>query len=128
MADYYQIRIHGIFESAHYLYDYHGEGKNEALHGHTFEVELFINSYKLKNGISVDFLKVREKFDSLMLDLDHICLNKIIPFSEINPTAENIGKYIYNTLKEFLLTGAYIHEVRVWEGPKNFASYFPDNQ
>lgn len=125
MKNHYQIRLHGIFESAHYLYDYHGEGKNEALHGHTFEAELFIDSYKLTGGISVDFLEVQTVFDEQMKTLDHRCLNTIEPFQETNPTSENIAHYLYDKLKPSVPKGASIAEVRVWEGPKHYASYFP---
>jgi len=125
MAPGYRIRIHGIFESAHYLYDYHGPGKNEALHGHTFEAELFVESEGLNNGISVDFLTVRERFDRLMEEMDHKCLNTIPPFIEKNPTSENIAHHIFDTVRGELPPGASIAEVRVWEGPKHYASYLP---
>jgi len=122
----YEIRIDGMFESAHFLYDYYGPGKNEPLHGHTYQVEIFIGSNKLRNGISVDFLDVRTEFDKLMLALDHICLNTHPPFTESSPTAENISEYIYNHIKPCLQKDAKITEVKVWEGPKHSASFFPD--
>ncbi len=117
----YRIRIHGIFESAHYLYDYHGPGENEVLHGHSFEAEVFIESTRLENGISVDFLPVQKKFDLLMDELDHKCLNTLEAFREINPTSENLARYIYERLKD--VSGGRIAEVRVWEGPKHYASF-----
>ncbi len=122
---YYQIRIHGLFESAHYLYDYYPDGSDEELHGHTWEAEVFINSSQLKNGISVDFLDVRKVFDELMLELDHVCLNEVKPFDKENPTAENLAAFIYERIKDAIPAPALAHEVRVWEGPKNHASYFP---
>lgn len=121
----YRIRIHGIFESAHYLYEYYPDGSDEEMHGHTWEAELFLDSTVLKNGISVDFLDIRRSFDSLVNDLDHVLLNEVGPFAKENPTAENLAHYIYKTLKDDIPTGAHCYEVRVWEGPKNYASYFP---
>ena len=61
----YEIRIHGIFESAHYLYSYYPDGSDEELHGHTWEAEVFAKSANLKNGISVDFLELRKTFDQI---------------------------------------------------------------
>lgn len=123
--DKYRIRIHGIFESAHYLYNYYPDGSDEELHGHTWEAEVFLDSHRLNNGISVDFLDIRKAFDQLMIDLDHVCLNEIEPFDKVNPTAENLANYIYQHIKGEIAQGAICHEVRVWEGPKNYASYFP---
>ena len=124
-SEVYQIRVHGIFESAHFLYDYYPDGTDEELHGHTWEAEVFVKNGTLKNGISVDFLELRKHFESLMGDLDHTCLNDHPDFKGVNPTAENIAKYIYTQLKPSLSKPAFISEVRVWEGPKNYASYFP---
>ncbi len=121
----YKIRIHGIFESAHYLYNYYPDGSDEDLHGHTWEAEVFIESQKLVNGISVDFLDVRKKFDSLVQDMDHICINEYPPFNESSPTAENIANYFFQKLKGSIPKDACISEVRIWEGPKNWASYIP---
>jgi 6-pyruvoyltetrahydropterin/6-carboxytetrahydropterin synthase len=115
-----------MFESAHFLYDYYGPGKNEPVHGHTYRVELFIGGNKLRNGISVDFLEVRKEFDKLMTELDHICLNTKPAFAETSPTAENIAEYIFNHIKGHVSDDARITQVKVWEGPKNSASFFPD--
>ena len=121
----YQIRVHGIFESAHYLYNYYQDGSDEELHGHTWEAEVFVKTRQMQNGISVDFLDIRKKFDLIIDALDHTSLNDFGPFKELNPTAENIAHYIYDELKGSLREGESISEVRVWEGPKNHASYFP---
>ena len=121
----YQIRVHGIFESAHYLYNYYPDGSDEELHGHTWEAEVFVKMNEIKNGISVDFLGVRKRFDSIINDLDHISLNDFKPLKKVNPTAENIARYIYYELKESICQNASISEVRVWEGPKNYASFLP---
>ncbi|MES0488945.1 MAG: 6-carboxytetrahydropterin synthase [Leptospirales bacterium] len=125
MAGKYQIRIHGTFESAHYLYDYHGPGKNESLHGHSYKVEIFIRSVTLENGIGVDFVKVQKKLDVLTGELDHKCINAVAPFKEINPTAENLARHFFDKLGNSIAEGSFIYEVRVWEGPNNHASYFP---
>ena len=121
----YQIRVHGIFESAHFLYSYYPDGNDEELHGHTWEAEVFVKSMTLNNGISVDFLELRRDFDSLMNDLDHILINEHPAFKGVNPTAENIALHIHEKLSNSIPEDAFISEVRVWEGPKNYASYLP---
>ena len=121
----YQIRIHGIFESAHYLYEYYPDGRDEELHGHTWEAELFVESTTLKKGISVDFLEIRQVFDQLMEDLDHILLNDMEEFKAENPTAEHLARYIFMKCRNIVREPSRISEIKVWEGPKNYASYFP---
>ncbi len=121
----YQIRIHGLFESAHYLYHYYKDGSDEELHGHTWEAEVFFNKNTLENGISVDFLHVRSVFDELIERLDHTCINEIEPFNKYNPTAENIARYVYQHLNLHTPKEAYIHSIRIWEGPKNWATFYP---
>ncbi len=125
VAESYQIRVHGIFESAHFLYNYYSNGDDEELHGHTWEAEVFAKSPTLNNGISVDFLELRRDFDLLICDLDHILINEHPEFKELNPTAENIALHIHKKLRNSIPEGAFISEVRVWEGPKNYASYLP---
>jgi len=122
----YEIRIDGMFESAHFLYDYPVPGKNEPLHGHTYRVELFMGSNKLRNGISVDFLAVRSEFDKLLNEWDHICLNIRPEFSETSPTAENIAEFVFDRMKDFIQDDARITRIKVWEGPKNSVTFYPD--
>jgi len=121
----YQIRIHGIFESAHFLRNYYPTGENEILHGHTFEAEVYIQSNTLINGISVDFLDVQKVFNKEMSTLDHICLNDLEYFQKENPTAENLGMYLFQQLKNFIPEKSQISEIKIWEGPNNNASFFP---
>ena len=122
----YQIRVHGIFESAHYLYNYYPDGSDEELHGHTWEAEVFVGTNEIKDGISIDFLEIRKKFDSIIDGLDHTSLNDLKPLKKVNPTAENIARYIYYALKDSIHQNASIFEVRVWEGPRNYASFLPN--
>ncbi|MDH4200836.1 MAG: 6-carboxytetrahydropterin synthase [Spirochaetia bacterium] len=121
----YEIRIAAKFESAHYLYDYFAPGENEPLHGHSYKAELFIGSNYLKNGISVDFVEIRKKFDEIITQMEHRCLNTLEPFRETNPTAENIAEYIFLNICDHLQRDAFVTKITVWEGPDNYASFFP---
>ncbi|MDH5719397.1 MAG: 6-carboxytetrahydropterin synthase [Spirochaetia bacterium] len=121
----YQIRVEGIFESAHYLYNYYSDGRNEELHGHTFKAEVFCLSKKLSNGISIDYYTVHKELEKIVDYLDHKCLNDIDYFKKENPTSENIAKYIYRKITEKLPENTILSEIRVWEGPKFYASFFP---
>ena len=126
----YDIKIEGDFSSAHNLRGY--KGKCEELHGHNWRVELVVSSGKLDNiGMVMDFKSLKEKLNNLLEKLDHKYLNNIPYFSaaggsasggkKINPTSENIAKYIYDNLKK-KIPGLY--SVTVWESDKACATYY----
>lgn len=116
----YNIKIEGDFSSAHNLRGY--KGKCEELHGHNWRVELVVSSGKLDNiGMVMDFKSLKEKLNNLLEKLDHKYLNNIAPFKKINPTSENIAKYIYDNLKK-KIPGLY--SVTVWESDKACATYY----
>lgn len=74
------------FSAAHHLQNY--QGKCKFTHGHNWNVIVYCKGNKLDSaGILVDFGVIKQ----LVHDLDHTCLNDIVPF---NPTAENIAKYL----------------------------------
>lgn len=126
----YLIRISSVFESSHFLYRYFADGSDEPLHGHSWRVEVFIASSELKNGISVDFVEAKKSLKEICSQLDHSLINDFSPFEKENPTSENIARYIFVLLqkKVQLPNYAFIQEVRVWEGPQNYAAFFPHRE
>ncbi len=116
----YKIKIEGDFSSAHNLRGY--KGKCEALHGHNWKVEIAVTSSKLdKIGMVIDFKFLKEKLYNLLDKLDHNYLNNIDYFKKINPTSENIAKYIYDNLKSKVPN---LYSVTVWESDKACATYY----
>ncbi len=102
------------FNAAHFLTDYHG--KPEPLHGHTWEVEVFIGADSLdRGGMGVDFLEI----DSYLKEIlpDYKLLNEVFDFS---PSAENVARWIYNKVKEKFPT---LQKVVVWETENYSAEY-----
>ncbi len=124
----YRISIKEKFESAHYLYRYFPDGSDEAIHGHTFYVEILMESPYLDNGISLDFIPYEDTLKKIAADLDHRMINEHPAFRNLNPTAENIAVYIYQELlkNSFLREKERIAEVKVYEGPDHYASFIPD--
>ncbi len=102
------------FNAAHFLTDYHG--KPEPLHGHTWEVEVFIGADKLdKGGMGVDFVEI----DTFLKELlpDYKLLNDVFDFS---PSAENVAMWIYHRVKERFPS---LQKVVVWETENCGAEY-----
>lgn len=119
----YQITIETHFSSAHRLIQYNGEC--ERLHGHNWKVFVSVSSEILDNlGMVMDFKVLKDKTKALISKLDHQYLNEIPPFNEINPTTENISKYLFDELSKVINTESIkVSRVDVWESPTCFASY-----
>jgi len=111
------------FNAAHRLRDY--RGKCEDLHGHNWTVEATLAAEKLNNtGMVVDFTEVKKELAGLLEKLDHKFLNDLEPFKEVNPTSENIARWLYQGLQR-KFSGDKIKLVRVtiWETATSQASY-----
>jgi len=118
----YKIKVEADFSSAHNLRGY--KGKCEELHGHNWKVELVAGSKNLdKIGMVLDFKFLKDSLNSVLDKLDHKYLNKIGYFKRINPTSENIAKYIYDSLKNKV---PGIVAITVWESDKARATYYED--
>jgi len=117
----FEIKVESDFSSAHRLREY--KGKCEELHGHNWKVEVFMESEKLdKSGMVTDFKKIKKLLNEVLKKLDHTFLNDIPYFKKVNPTSENIAKYIFDKLqvKDKKLK---LKKVTVWESDTSAASF-----
>ncbi len=122
----YELTVKNSFSSAHSIPDY--DGKCARLHGHTWQVEATVRGEHLdRKGMLVDFKKIKTGLNEIIAGLDHQYLNDLKIFKEEgeNPTAENLAKYIYITLKKLIENenDVKLAMVRVWESPSASASY-----
>lgn len=99
------------FDAAHNLVNYHGKCEN--LHGHTYRLAVVLKGYPDDEGMVFDFVELKKYVSELVLSkLDHAYINDIIP----QPTAEYIGRWIFNALdKQLKRDNCELYEVRVWE-------------
>lgn len=118
----YEIRIRRSFSAAHNLKNY--KGKCEKLHGHNWNVEVvFAYDSVDKNGIAIDFRMAKRMVKSITEKLDHSYLNELNLLKNINPTSENIAKFIYASLKKKTRN---LKSVSVWENENSCATYTED--
>mgnify|MGYP001585866376 FL=1 len=68
----------------------------------------------------LDFKYLKQKLNRVLEKLDHKYLNRIPYFKKVNPTSENIAKYIYGNLKSQI---ASLASVTVWENNTSSATY-----
>lgn len=116
----YELMVEDTFDAAHALRGYHGPCEN--LHGHTWRVQLFLQGTKLnKIGIFVDFKEVRKILAQHLSRFDHHNLNELSEFAKINPSSENLARYLYKKIKSELKP---LVKVTVWESRETSASYW----
>lgn len=118
------VSVQAHYDSAHFLRNYHG--KCERMHGHRYVVELALATTELDvAGIAFDFVIVKKHLRDVADRLDHENLNELPPFTELEPSAENQARYIYEEMKRLLpqqMSDAILY-VKVWETPTQFALY-----
>jgi len=116
----YSIKVEADFSAAHNLRGY--KGKCEELHGHNWKIEVKVEKDKLdKTGMVLDFRQLKMKLNKVLKRLDHKYLNNIAYFKRVNPTSENIARYIYDSLKAQVLG---LKSVTVWESDNSSATYY----
>ena len=120
----FEIFIEDGFAAAHNLRNYNGKCEN--LHGHNYRVRIFISGGDLDNsGMLLDFSALKKNFLKITEKLDHKYLNEIRPFDRVNPTAENLAKYLYSELKKTFKSRRFkVTKVAVWETDTNCATYY----
>lgn len=123
----YTVRVEARFESAHFLREY--RGISEPLHGHSYKVEADLagrGGGVDSDAIAVDFVSAKRKLEQLAKRLDYACINDVPPFTEINPSAENIAEWFARELQAAVEDeDAVVVGVTVWEGPVNSVTYTP---
>ena len=119
----FEICVEHTFAAAHALRNYHGKCEN--LHGHNYRVQVGMEGAELDDtGLLYDFAELKSQLRETSKYLDHGYLNELSPFDVVNPSAENIAKYICEEIQRALKTGSIAY-VRVWETDTSFATYRP---
>ena len=126
MAARYTLKILTDFASAHTLRDY--PGACARMHGHNWKVEVEVATSELDAlGMGVDFGVIKQATRAIAERLDHRYLNELVPFSRLNPTAENIAAYFYSELSTQLNTERIrVHAVTLWETERACVRYVED--
>jgi 6-pyruvoyltetrahydropterin/6-carboxytetrahydropterin synthase len=134
----FEVSVDETFSAGHALRGY--KGKCENPHGHNYKVRLTVQGPQLDSiGLLFDFVQLKQVLHGVINGMDHKYLNDQPPFIELNPSAENIAKYLYDEvsrgLKEMTASAAAttqdaknaprITSVTVWETDITSATYHP---
>jgi len=122
----FEIVIEETFAAGHALRNY--RGKCENVHGHNYRCQVSVQGNQLDSiGLLVDFVELKRVVHGVLDRLDHQWLNDFPPFDVLNPSAENMAKYIYDEVNSGLgeKDGVKIGWVRLWETDTASATYRP---
>jgi 6-pyruvoyltetrahydropterin/6-carboxytetrahydropterin synthase len=122
----FEVTIEETFAAGHALRNY--RGKCENVHGHNYRAEVALQGAELDAiGLLVDFVELKRVVHAVLDRMDHQWLNDLPPFDTLNPSAENMAKYIYDEVSAGLKTkeGVRVASVRLWETDTASAAYFP---
>jgi 6-pyruvoyltetrahydropterin/6-carboxytetrahydropterin synthase len=122
----YELTVDSHFSSAHCLREYRGPCAR--LHGHTWKVSVTIGASSLDDvGIGMDFEDIASVLDGITGRFDHQNLNDLDLFRDMNPTAENLAKIIYDLMTEKIDTDRYsVLSVTVAESDRFRVTYSGD--
>lgn len=120
----FEICSEANFSAAHHLKDYNGPCEN--VHGHNWLVRAYIRCNTLNAlGLAIDFKKVKKMLREVLEKLDHADLNAVFELQGVNPSSEQIARYVYKALENSLEEpNCSVYRVDVYETPGNCASYF----
>jgi len=120
----FELMVETTFSAAHQLKGY--RGKCERLHGHNWKVQVHVIAEKLNEiDIAIDFHELKSLTNEVVSALDHSILNEIFPFTEKNPSSENIAKWVYDSLRKKIENETIqLSAVTVWESENASATYY----
>ena len=130
----FQVTVEDEFAAGHALRGY--QGKCENPHGHNYKVRVTLEGSALNStGLLYDFVDLKDAIHSAISKLDHQYMNNVAPFDVLNPSAENLAKYVYEQVSNLLANGGSrmtpgdscrLKRVTVWETGSTTATYFEE--
>ena len=120
----YEVTIEETFAAGHALRNY--KGKCENVHGHNYRCQVTLTGEDLDGiGLLVDFVELKRVVHEVLDRMDHQWLNDFPPFDALNPSAENMAKYIFDEVSGGLKSrdGVRVGAVRLWETDTASATY-----
>ncbi len=126
MLGVFEVYVKTHFSAAHSLEGYPGDCAH--IHGHNWMVEVFVKCEKLDEiGIGIDFKDIKQAVKDVLQGLDHFNLNDLPAFKKVNPTSENIAKFLYQELgRKLNSNGVKVSKVKVSETPGAGALYWEE--
>lgn len=121
----FEITVEETFSSGHALRGYRGKCENP--HGHNYRVRVALAGTRLNAiGLLYDFKDLKAIIRGQTDLLDHQYLNDLEPFRALNPSAENLARFLYERIRDHLTgnpEGVELRTVTVYETDTTAAVY-----
>ncbi len=124
MKKYWLLTVRDSFSSAHFLRNY--MGKCENMHGHNYLVEYSVKGDTLSDDTELlaDFTVLKRILKNELDVLDHKVINELPPFDTINPSAENLARFLWDLLEPKVAElGVTLTSVSISEKDTQTATY-----
>ena len=123
----FEVTVEAGFSSGHYLRNY--KGKCENPHGHNYRVLVSLAGAELDDaGLLLDFKLLKTLLRPVVDYLDHQMINDLPPFTELNPSAENLARYFYEQtslqLDQMTAGRVRVKDCTLFETDTSFARYY----
>ncbi len=113
----YKLCVESDFSAAHRLINY--PGPCQRVHGHNWKVKATITANNLNElGMVIDLYDLKKILDDCLKQFDHRIINEVQPFDKINPTSENLAKYIYEFIEKQLPEKINLFQIEIFETEK----------
>ena len=122
----FEVSVEHTFAAGHALRNYHGKCEN--VHGHNYRIQVIVRGESLDaTGMLADFVELKRVLRAICEPMDHVFLNDMAPFIELNPSAENMARYVCERMQSELKQAnpVEVAEVKVWETDIQSATYRP---
>ena len=118
----YEVSVIKEISASQQLHNY--KGPCARLHGHNWKIRVDVVTEKVDvTGISIDFEDLEKLLWQVVGKFDHNHFNVVAPFDSINPTAENISRYIFEEMAQQLPESIQLKKVFLWENDRYVVSY-----
>lgn len=123
----YEVTVEAEFAAGHYLRNYRGKCENP--HGHNYKVKITLRGRELDAaGLLLDFKQLKQVMRPLIERLDHQMINDLAPFTELNPSAENLARYFFDgtsaQLQEMTQGRVDVKDCTIYETDTTTATYY----
>lgn len=118
----FTITVETSFLASHQLV--FKDGTQEDAHEHNWAVKVAVCGEKLnEDGLVMDFCVLKEKIQAIVAEFEGNKLENVDCFSANNASAENVARYIFETIKPQLNTAVKMGYVEVAEAAGCRAKY-----
>jgi 6-pyruvoyltetrahydropterin/6-carboxytetrahydropterin synthase len=121
----FEVTVEETFSSGHALRGYRGKCENP--HGHNYRVTVCLEGRELNPiGLLYDFKDLKAMIRRETERLDHQYLNDLEPFRELNPSAENLARVLFERISGHMGEaggGIAVKSVTVYETDTTAAKY-----